>query len=84
MKCRGLTTLDIFLDTYIRGFQIICNITRLNNVRIFNSWVSLPTEYSNFNVQRNYFTVLNFNHAACDVGAGPFVVVPLNFTRKLT
>ena len=28
---RGFTTLDLFLDTLIRGFRIICSITKVNN-----------------------------------------------------
>ena len=30
MKFYGLTIMDMFVDTWIPGFQIICNITDLN------------------------------------------------------
>jgi len=37
----------MFVDTWIHGFQIICNITTVNDyvVRIWNLWIALPTKY---------------------------------------
>jgi len=55
-KFRGLTTMDMFVDTWIRGFQItgIRNITKVNNffIRILNSWIPQPTKTTKLNVQR--------------------------------
>ena len=51
---RGLLAKDIFVDTFIRGFQIIRNITKVNIyfVGILNSCIGLPTKYIKLNVQR--------------------------------
>ena len=48
-----LTTIDMFVDTWIRGFQIICNISKAINyfVEILNVWIALPTKYTKINVQ---------------------------------
>jgi len=53
MKLRGLTTLDMFV-TWICKFQLICNITKMNNyiVVILNSWIALPTKYMKLNVKQ--------------------------------
>jgi len=41
-------TLDMFMDTYLSfvDFQILCNITKVNNYFIgnLNSWIALPTK----------------------------------------
>jgi len=46
--------MDMFLDTGICGFQIIHNITKVNNyfVGILNLWIALPTKNTKLNVQR--------------------------------
>ena len=49
-KFCGLTTLDMFVDTSICGFKIICNITYYF-IGILNSWIALPTQYMKLNVQ---------------------------------
>ena len=36
VKFRSLTKLDMFADTRTRGFQIICNITILNNYYVWD------------------------------------------------
>ena len=53
-KYCGLTTLGMFMDTLIRGFQIICNIINMNKYfdRILNSGIVLPTKYTKLIVQR--------------------------------
>ena len=45
---------DMFMDTLICGFQIIFNITKVNEyfVGILNSWIALPTKNTKLNVQR--------------------------------
>ena len=47
-------TLDVFMDTWIRGFQIICNFTEANNffVGFLNSWIALSMKYTKLNVQQ--------------------------------
>jgi len=54
MKFRGLTKLDMFVDTWIYGLQIKHNITKVNNyfVGILNSWIALQMKYSKLNVQQ--------------------------------
>jgi len=46
VKFRGLTTMDMFVDTLICGLQIIGDITKVNTyfVRIFNLWIAQPTK----------------------------------------
>ena len=53
-KFSGLMTMNMFMDTWICGFQIILNITKVNKyfVGILNLWIVLPPEYMKFNVQR--------------------------------
>jgi len=53
-KVRGLSTLDMFGDTWTRWFQIICKITKMNKyfVGILNYGIALPTKYLKLNVQR--------------------------------
>ena len=54
MKFSGLMTLDMFMvDTWIREFRIICNITEVNSylVGILNSWIVIPKKYAKLNVQ---------------------------------
>jgi len=53
-KFRGLMAMAVFVDTWIRGFQIILNITKVNKyvVGILNSWIVLPTKYTKLNVQQ--------------------------------
>jgi len=48
-KFRGLTTLDMIVDTWIRGFQIICNSFEVNKyfVGILNSWIAFPWNTQN-------------------------------------
>ena len=50
-KLRGYMTLDLFMDTWICGFQIIYNSTNLNVnkyfIGILNSWIALPMKYTN-------------------------------------
>ena len=50
-KFCGLTTMDMFMDTWKCGFQIIRNINEVNKyyIRILNLWIVLPTK---LNVQR--------------------------------
>jgi len=45
-KFRGLMTMDMYKDTWIRGFQIICNITKLNEyfVAILHLYIALPAK----------------------------------------
>ena len=52
-KSRGLT-LDMFVDTWICGFPIICIITKVNNYHVgtINLWIALPTTYTKLNIQR--------------------------------
>ena len=47
-KFQGLTTKDMFVYTWIRGFQSIWNITTVNEVYvvILNLWIVLPTKYT--------------------------------------
>jgi len=55
IKICGLTTSDMFLDSWICGFLFICNIIKVNNyifVGILNLWFALPTKYTKLNVQR--------------------------------
>ena len=54
MKFRGLTRLDMFVDTWIHGLQIEHNITKVNNyfVEILNSWIALQMKYTKLNVQQ--------------------------------
>jgi len=61
LKFCGLTTLDMFVDTSIPGFQIICNITKVKNyfVGILNSWLALPTKFMKLNVQRNFSQMIS-------------------------
>jgi len=51
-KLHGLMTTDMFMDTWIHGFQIIRNITRVNKyfVGFLNSWIALPTKTWYFTV----------------------------------
>ena len=53
-KFHGLTTIDMFVDTWICGFQIIHKNTKLNKYfnRILKSWIVLPTKYTKLNVQQ--------------------------------
>jgi len=53
-KCYGLATLDMFVDTWICGFQIMCSNNNMNKyfIGILNSWIALPTKYMKLNVQR--------------------------------
>jgi len=53
-KFHGLTTMNMFVDSWILGFQIIRNITKVNNynVGILNLWITLPTKNTEFNVQQ--------------------------------
>jgi len=53
-KFHYLQTLGMFVDTWIRGFQIICNITRLKKcfIGILNLWIALPTKYMKLNAPR--------------------------------
>jgi len=46
--------LDMFVDTLICGFQIICNIIEVNKyfIGFLNSWIALPTNYTKSNVQQ--------------------------------
>jgi len=46
--------IDIFADTWIRRFQIILYITKVNKyfIVILNSWVVLPMKYMELNVQQ--------------------------------
>ena len=48
-KFRGLTTMDMFMDTWIHGFQIKLNITKVNKyvVGILDKWIVLPTYTQN-------------------------------------
>ena len=43
-KFRGFTMVDMLVDTLICGFQVIHNITNVNEyfVRILYSWIALP------------------------------------------
>ena len=52
MEFSGWMTLDMFVDTWICGFQIICNITKVDNyfVGILNSGFALPMKYIKLNV----------------------------------
>ena len=45
--------LDMFVNTWISGFQIICNSTKVNKyfVGILNLWIALPMKS---HVQRKY------------------------------
>jgi len=45
-KFRGWTTLDMFVDTWIRGFKIIGHITKVNKyfIEIFNLLIALSTK----------------------------------------
>ena len=50
----GLTTMDMFVDALICGFQIIPNSTKKVNkyfVGILNLWIALPTRKTKLNVQ---------------------------------
>jgi len=51
---RELTMMDIFVDTWNGGFQIVFNITKVNKyfVGISNLWISLPMEYTKLNAQQ--------------------------------
>jgi len=53
-KFHGLTTMDMFMYTWICGFQILFNITKVNKyfVEILSSWIALPTKYTKLNVQQ--------------------------------
>ena len=50
----GLTTMDMFVDTWMCGFQVILNTTGVNIyfVGILNSWIVLPMTYTKLNVQQ--------------------------------
>ena len=52
-KLRCLTTMDMFMDTLICGFLIICNITKVNKyfVGILKSKIALPTKNIKLYVQ---------------------------------
>ena len=52
---RSLTNTDMCVDTWIREFQSIRNMTKVNKffVGILNSLIALPTKYTQLNVQRN-------------------------------
>ena len=54
MKVCGLKSMDIMMNTWIREFQIISSITKVNNnfVGILISWIALPTKNIELNVQR--------------------------------
>jgi len=46
--------LDMFIDTWLRGFPIIGNITRLSKYfgGILNLLIALPTKYAKLNVEQ--------------------------------
>jgi len=52
-KFHSLMTMDMFVDTWIHGFQIILNITKVNKyfIGILNLCIPLPKKYRNLNVQ---------------------------------
>ena len=69
-KCAGLTMTDIFLDTCIRGFQIILNINKVKKymyfIGILNSWIVLPTKYMKYMkcpTNKNHFTGIDFQQS---------------------
>ena len=45
--------MDMFVDTWIHGFEIIRNIAEVNKyfVGILNSWIAQPTLNTKLNVQ---------------------------------
>ena len=47
---RGLNIMDMFMDIWICGFQIMCNITKVKKyfVGILNLWTALPTKDKKF------------------------------------
>jgi len=49
-KFRGLMILDMFVDTWIQGFQSICNIIKVKMffVMILNLRIALPTNTRNY------------------------------------
>jgi len=53
-KLCGLMTMDMFMDTLICGFQIICNITKVIKyfVGILKSKIALPTKNTKLYVQQ--------------------------------
>jgi len=64
MKFRGLMTMDMLMDTWIRGFQIIFDITKVNKylVEILNSWIAWPTKtWNNCPTNKTYFIVTHRN-----------------------
>ena len=65
IQFRGLTTLDMFVNTWIREFQIICNITKVKNyfVGILNSWIFHTHEIKR-STKINDFTVAVYSHTA--------------------
>jgi len=46
--------MDMFMDTWNREFQFMCNITEVNKcfVGILNSWIVFLTKYMELNIQR--------------------------------
>ena len=71
MKFHGLSTLNMFVNTWICGFQIICNITQVYKffVGILNSWIALSTKYTKLNVQR-IFIIPQYYDLAWFLGPG--------------
>jgi len=57
-KFHGLM-MDMFVDTWICGFQIILNITKVNwyLVELLNSWIVPPTKYKKLNAQQIKMTL---------------------------
>jgi len=45
---------DMFVDTWIRGFQLKSNITKVNKyfVGILNSWIALPMKNTKSNIHQ--------------------------------
>jgi len=66
-KCAGLTMTDMFVDTGIRGFQIILNINKMKKymyfIGILNSWIVLPTKYMKCPTNKNHFTGIDFQQS---------------------
>jgi len=64
-KLRGLMTLDMFMDTWICGYKIIQNITKVNYyfIGILNFWIVLHTKYMKLRVQ---WTKMNSQCYVCD------------------
>jgi len=54
MNFLGLVIMNMFVDTWIHGFQIKRNMTEVNEFFIgdLNSWIALPMKYIELNSQR--------------------------------